>query len=424
MQTLFTDIQKIYTLEKAAQQQARKVDDSSLSPMSNAAILVENGRIVWIGPQKKIPKKLIKSKCKKVSLKKQIVLPGFVECHTHSVFAGNRANEFSQRLAGVSYLEIAKQGGGILSTVKQTRQATLNELMKSTRIHVQDFLRQGVTTLEIKSGYALNLKDELKMLSVIQKLSSDKKLPQLVPTFLGAHALAPEYTDYDSYLKFLLTDVLPKVKQKKLCQRVDIFIEKGFFEKSSGLQFLKQAKQMGFQIVVHADQLTLSGGTEVALELEALSADHVIQINDQVIDQVAKSNLTTVLLPAADFYMRCAYPPARKLIDAGARVAIATDFNPGSSPTRDLSFTGLLARMQMQMTLPEVIVAYTLGASNALGMQNQIGSLEPGKHANFICIDGDVESLFYQVGKTPVSRVFREGIEILSAQTNAARCKM
>lgn len=414
MQTLFTDIQKIYTLEKAAKQQARKVDHSSLSPISDAAILVENGRIVWLGSQKNIPKKLVKSKCKKVSLKQQIVLPGLVECHTHSVFAGDRANEFTQRLAGVSYLEIAQQGGGILSTVNQTRKATMNDLIQSTQNHIQDFLRQGVTTLEIKSGYALNLKDEVKMLSAIQKISTNKKMPQIIPTFLGAHALSPEFNDYDSYLNYLVSDVLPIIKKKKLSQRVDIFIEKGFFGKSSGKQFLLQAKQMGFDIVVHADQLTLSGGAEVAVELQALSADHVIQINDKVIGKLANSNVTAVLLPAADFYMRCAYPPARKLIEAGARVAVATDFNPGSSPTRDLSFTGLLARMNMQMTPAEVIVAYTIGASYALGLQDHIGSLEVGKNANFICTNKDIESLFYQVGSTPVSQVFREGIGIFS----------
>jgi imidazolonepropionase len=369
-----------------------------LSLIEKAAMVVTGGKVQWVGPQKKLPK----TKGTTTDLKGMTVLPGFVECHTHTLFSGNRSQEFEQRLNGVSYQEIAKTGGGILSTVKATRKSSAETLKKETQIKVNRFLAQGVTTLEIKTGYALNKTDELKCLKVIQSL----KGPQIHSTFLGAHSLPPEFSNVKDYLQHL-ESFLPAVR--KLAHRLDIWIEKGFFEKEGSRAYLQKAKDLGFEISIHADQLTFSGGTELAVELSAKSADHVIQLGDAEIRRIAKSETTAVLLPMADLYMKCAYPPARKLIDAGARVALATDFNPGTCPSQDLNLVGLLARLEMKMTLPEVLSAYTVGAAHVLGSESKIGSLERGKDANFICIKEDWTSLFYQAGRSNLAKTYVEG---------------
>lgn len=403
---LFRNISQAITMKGASEKEGRKVVLEDLSIIPKAVMLEDKGKILWIGSEKSIPKSLIKNKSvKEINLDRKTILPGFVECHTHLIFAGNRADEFELKNNGASYQEIAAKGGGILSTMKATRAASEKDLLASSKIKVNEFIRQGVTTLEIKTGYALNLKDEMKCLKVANLLGPIT----IVPTFLGAHALPPEFKSYDEYLDFLTAKLLPEIKKKKLSGRVDIFIENGFFSQESAKKFLSHATKMGFQTTVHADQITLSGGTQVALDVKSLSADHVIQLDDQKITQVSKSNLTAVLLPAADLYMKCAYPKARRLIDSGARVALATDFNPGTSPTQDLSLVGLLARLEMKMTLPEVIGAYTIGAAHALALEDSKGSLEVGKDCDFAVIDGEISDLFYSAGKTPVVQVFSSG---------------
>jgi imidazolonepropionase len=379
------------------------VDSEFKTHQPKSAMLVENGVIQWVGLQKQLSKK-IKIK-KEIDLKNKLVFPSFVECHTHSVFAGSRAEEFELRNTGVSYLEIAQKGGGILSTMRATRKATKSELVALTQKRVDNFVKQGVSTVEIKSGYALDLKNEIKMLEVVKNL----KGPRLVSTFLGAHARPPEFSDNAEYLNYLATEVLPVIKKKKLAGRVDIFVETKFFEQSESLAYLKKAQELGFDLTIHANQLTLSAGAEIALQLKAHSADHVINLNDQLISNFAKSDTVPVLLPMADLYMKCAYPPARQLIDAGATVALATDFNPGSCPSQDLALVGLLARLEMKMTLPEVFKAYTYGAAKSLQLHHEEGSLEVGKYANFISTDGELTDFFYSAGHTPEHELFIRG---------------
>lgn len=403
---LYRNIDALLTLQGAEKKQARRIQEADLSIIEKASMLVDKGRIIWVGPHRKFPKSLYKKSIHEVDLKNATVLPGFVECHTHLVFAGNRAAEFEMRNQGVTYQEIAARGGGILSTMKHTRESSKKKLIELSQSRIQKFVKQGVTTVEIKSGYALNLSDEIKCLEVMKEL----KGPRVVPTFLGAHAIPPEFNkDAELYLNFLIDKVLPIIKKKSLACRVDIFVEKGFFDRHLAKKFLQKCKSLGFEICLHADQLSLSGGGELGVELSALSADHLIQIEDSQIRTIAGSDMTSVLLPAADLYMKCKYPPARKLIDLGGRVALATDFNPGSSPTQDLSLVGLLARLEMKMTLPEVIVAYSLGAAYALGLQNDIGSLAPGKSADFVCISDSWRELFYSVGGLNASKVYAKG---------------
>lgn len=403
---LFRNIGELLTLKLAAQKQGRHPHEEDLSIVKKAALLCEKGKIIWVGEEKKIPRDLLKKKPKEIDLQGKTVLPGFVECHTHSLFAGTRSDEFELRNQGVSYQQINARGGGIQSTMRETRKAPDAKLKSLLTERIERFVRQGVTTLEVKTGYALDLKNEIRGLKIL----NDKYKIEIVPTYLGAHSVPAEFQSAADYLQFCRTQVLPKVR--KLTSRVDIFIEKGFFENPQALAYLKAAQELGFQVLVHADQLTLSGGADTAMQLQALSADHLLQVDDQTIHRLARSQVSCVLLPAADLYMKCAYPRARAMIDEGCRVALATDFNPGSSPTQDLSLVGLLARLEMKMTLPEVLVAYTVGASWALQKQHEVGSLEIGKQANFSVFEQKWTQLFYSVGDSSPESVYRWGRKI------------
>lgn len=408
---LISNIGTMLSLSPAMKKRGRKIIEADLGIEKNQALYIENGKISWIGPQKKIPVVLAKQKkVKEISVSGQSVIPGFIECHTHSVFSGHRAAEFEMRNQGASYQEIAKRGGGILSTMNHTRESSPKKLLEISQQRVNRFVAQGVTVLEIKSGYGLDLKNEIKILKTAKAMSG----PEIVTTFLGAHAKPPEFDSYREYLHYLSDSVLPSIKKQKLADRVDIFVEKGFFDVADARTYLQKAQSLGFQITIHADQLTLSGGADLAVELGALSGDHLLEIQDSEIAKLASSEVTCVLLPASDLYMKCPYPNARRLIDAGARVALATDFNPGSCPTQDLNLVGLLARLEMKMSLPEVISAYTVGSAFALNLQSRVGSIELGKDANFICTSKDWSELFYSVGEAVPSSVYRNGRQIFA----------
>lgn len=408
---LFENIGEMLTLQGAAEKQGRRVNEQDLGVITKGCFVVHRGQLQWVGPRNKLPREFATKIKSSEDLKKQTVLPGFIECHTHLAFSGNRSHEFERRQLGATYLEIAKEGGGIQSTVRAVRSSSVGQLAKEAQTRVDQFVRQGVTTLEIKSGYGLSAEAEIKMLRAIKKL----KGPHLVSTFLGAHAVAPEFASSQEYLLYL-KKLLPQILKNRLASRVDIFVEKGFFEKAEAAEYLQYAREIGFDLTLHADQLTLSGGSDLAFVLSALSADHVLQIQEKQIEQFAKSEVTAVLLPLADFYMKISYPPARQLIDAGARVALATDFNPGTAPSQELSLTGLLARLQMKMTLPEVIGAYTVGAAYALKLQDQKGSIEAGKDADFFCTPLSWRELFYSVGSPSASQVYLRGKRIYKAQ--------
>lgn len=405
---LLRHIGELYSLEGAAKKKGRGILPEDLSLQKKAALVIDKDKIVWVGPEKSLPASFAKKKLKEASANHRTVIPGFVDCHTHLVFAGDRSAEFELRQQGMSYQEIAKNGGGILSTMKATREISKAQLIKSSQQKVQRALEQGVTTLEIKTGYALNLKDEIKCLEVIQQLEG----PRLVSTFLGAHARPPEHKTNESYLDYLAREILPVVKKKKLASRVDIFWDQGFFEGESAKKYMQAAKDLGFDLVLHADQLSNAGATEAGIALGARSVDHAIQIPDSLIPKLAKSQTVAVLLPAADVYLKCPFPPARKLIDAGVCVALSTDFNPGSSPTQDLQWIGLLARLEMKMSFPEVLSAMTVGAGHALGLQREIGSLEIGKSADLQILDGELSELFYSPGRRPCEKLFSRGKSI------------
>ena len=408
--TVFEEIGEILTLAGVARKDGRRVSESDLSIVKDAALVCVDGKIKWLGPRAELDRANPGlSKERVVRLGGRTVLPGFVECHTHMVFAGSRAEEFEWRMQGQSYQEISAKGGGILSTVKATRTATETELAQLAQTRADRFTKQGVTMLEVKSGYGLDLETELKMLRVARQV----KGPKVVSTYLGAHSRSPEFVDLKTYMTFMVDQVLPRIAKEKLADRVDIYIEKGFYDLELGRHYFEAAQSLGLPIVAHVEQLSAFGGTRLALEFKPLSVDHIVYVDDQVIGSLAKSDTTAVLLPISDLYLKMDYPPARKLIDAGARVALSTDFNPGTSPSQDLSLLGLLARVEMGMSLAEVISGLTFGAAAALSQAHQVGSLEVGKSCDFSVIDGSWRDLFYRVGEHPVEQVYRSGQRLL-----------
>ncbi len=399
---VFHNIFQLMSLKKVVKKQGRKILKEDISPIKKAAMVVKEGQVQWVGPESRLPETY--RKIKKKSLKGLNVYPGFVDCHTHLVFAGDRKNEFEMRNQGISYQEIAQKGGGILSTVKATGKAGLKQLIDSGQKRVNQHLRQGVTTLEIKSGYGLNQKTEEKILKAAKSL----KKANIITTFLGAHAIPAEFKNENSYLKKLKKDLL-RIKKLKLSERVDIFIEKGYFSCLSGKDYLLYAKNLDFDLCVHADQLSRSGATALAVKLGARSADHAVCLNQKDKQNLANSETVAVLLPCADFYLQCPYPDARTLIDSGACVALATDFNPGSSPTQNLGLLGVLARLQMKMSLPEVFAALTFGGAKALSLENKVGALLPGYQADFFTSPSSWEDFFYDPSPLPVSDTFVKG---------------
>ena len=305
--TVFHNISELMSLKKAVGKQGRRVLEKDLSLIKKAAMVVKDSQIQWVGPEMKLPK--IYQKAKKRSLGGLKVFPGFVDCHTHLVFAGDRKNEFEMRNQGKSYQDIAKKGGGILSTVRATRKAGLRQLIDSGQRRVIEHLKQGVTTIEVKSGYGLNQKTEEKILKAAKAL----RTANIITTFLGDHAIPPEFKNESSYLEKLKRDLL-RIKKSKLSERVDIFIEKGYFSRRAGEDYLRYAKDLGFDLCIHADQLSRSGATRLATRLHAKSADHVICLNQKDKKTLAASQSVAVLLPCADFYLQCPYPDARTLL--------------------------------------------------------------------------------------------------------------
>jgi imidazolonepropionase len=415
---IFRRIDELLTMSGVSEKKGRRPTTKDLGIITDGAVVVESGEIRWAGPERQLSSHVIKSLTGRASLEEVdcsglSVLPAFVEAHTHSVFAGSRADEFEQRVQGATYQEISQRGGGILSTVHHTRIADERELIELLKPRVEAFIRQGVGTLEIKSGYGLDLETELKMLSVAGKV----KGPRVVRTFLGPHALPESALGCDEYLDEVIESMLPAVMKGKLAERADVFIEKGFFSLEQGRRYLEAAKELGFGLTGHMDQLQRLGGGVLGAELAAQSVDHLVHISPEDVSQLSKSETVCVLLPTADFYLRMPYPPARALLDAGARVALATDFNPGSSPSWDLALVGVLARVEMRMTLAEVLAAYTVNAAAALGLGDVCGSIEAEKSADLILIDGRWQDLFMQVGHLPVVESWVKGKRIFNSRS-------
>jgi imidazolonepropionase len=397
-------------------------DLRQLSIIEDGAILVRGEQIEAVGRRREI-ESLINDECDVVDAGRRVVMPGFVDAHTHPVFAGIRANEFEQRSTGATYREIAARGGGIRSTVRATRTASLNDLVKAGKRYAQWFLRCGTTTIEAKSGYGLTIEDELKLLRAIKQLDETTPL-HYVPTFLGAHDIPSEYKSRRAtYVSLVINEMLPRVAQERLAEYCDVFCETDVFTTDESWQILSAARCQGLGLRVHADQLSLSGGAQLAAELNAATADHLEHVDSAGILALKTAKVQPVLLPGSVYALGSSqYPPARQMIDAGLGVVLATDFNPGSSPTPSMTMVLSLACTQMKMTPAEAVTAATINAAYSLGRGDEIGSLEKGKRADFVIHDAsDYRELAYFFGIEHPWRVYTSGNLAFSRSVSEAR---
>ncbi|HKQ75531.1 MAG TPA: imidazolonepropionase [Blastocatellia bacterium] len=384
-----------------------------LAIIPGGAMLIRNGRVIQTGALNEI-EPLIDADCEVVDASGRVVMPGFVDAHAHPVFAGDRADEFEMRAAGMSYQEIAASGGGIRSTVLKTRSAGEDELFAASRKYCDWFLRAGTTTVEAKSGYGLTLDDEMKMLRVIRRLDAETPLGY-VPTFLGAHAVPDEYEDNRSaYVDLIVNEMIPMVAREGLARFCDVFCESGAFDVDESRRILQAARAYGMGLRVHADQFSPSGGSQLAAELGAMTADHLEYAGQSGISTLKSANVQPVLLPASVLLIGSPrYPDAREMIDAGLAVVLATDFNPGSSPTPSMLLALTLASTHMKMSPAEAITAATINAAYSLCLGDEIGTLEAGKRADFVIHDcDDYRQLGYFAGIEHPLGVFVRGKSI------------
>lgn len=384
-----------------------------LSIVADGAIWVVDELVQKVGSRAEI-ERLIEAPgddCEVIDAGGRIVLPGFVDAHTHAVFAGTRAGEFEERSLGATYQEISAGGGGIQSTVRATRMASLDELVAAGTHYANWFLRTGTTTVEAKSGYGLTVEDELKILRAIKRLNSEVLL-RYVPTFLGAHEIPPEYkAGREQYVSLLIEEMLPRVTKEKLAEYCDVFCEAKVFTIEESRKILSAARRQGLGLRIHADQLSLSGAAELAAELQTTTADHLEHTDSKGIAALRTAGVQPVLLPGSVFALGSnRYPAAREMIEAGLAVVLATDFNPGSSPTPSMTMIHSIASTQMKMTPAESITASTINAAYSLNRGNELGSLEQGKIADFVIHDAnDYRELAYFFGVEHPWRVFAGG---------------
>ena len=380
---------------------------SELGIIRDGGMLIRDGKIERVGPSDEIEKNV--GDAEVVDAGGRVVMPGFVDAHTHLVFAGNRLDDFERRARGETYEQIAKAGGGIWSTVEKTRAASELDLLTQAKKHANWFLRCGTTTVEAKSGYGLTVEDELKILRVMRQLKKEVRL-EIVPTFLGAHAVPRELSP-DEYLDVVVTEMLPRVTAEKLAEFCDVFCERGYFNIDQSRKILSAAKKVGLSLRGHVDQLTNSGGAKLMAEMGATTADHLEQTDEQGIAALKKANVQPVLLPGSVYALGSSrYPRAREMIEAGLAIVLATDFNPGSSPTPSMPMVLSLACTQMKMSPAEAITASTVNAAYSLNRGDTIGSLEPGKLANFVIFDcEDYRELAYWFGMPQTHSVYVRG---------------
>ncbi len=391
-----------------------------LSIIEDGALFVRGDRIE-IADRRREVERLINGDCEVIDAGRRVVMPGFVDAHTHPVFAGLRANEFEQRAGGATYREIAARGGGIRSTVRATRNASLSDLIKASKRYSEWFLRGGTTTIEAKSGYGLTIEDELKILRAIRQLNSETPL-RYVSTFLGAHDIPAEYRSRRAtYVSLVINEMLPRVVEEKLAEYCDVFCEADVFTNDETRQILSAARGQGLGLRVHADQLSLSGGARLAAELNAATADHLEHTDAAGIAALKAAKVQPVLLPGSVYALGSRqYPPAREMIEAGLGIVLATDFNPGSSPTPSIPMVLSLACTQMKMTPAEAVTAATINAAYSLRRGDEIGSLEKGKCADFVIHDcEDYRELAYFFGVEHARQVYASG-QLAFDRTNGA----
>jgi imidazolonepropionase len=362
--------------------------------ISDAAMAWDEGTVKWVGPVRDLPSEY--RKAERIDAEGRLVIPGLIDCHTHLAFGGWRADEFEQRIRGRSYLEIAQAGGGIASTVRQTRAATEQQLAERAGQFLDGMLALGVTTVECKSGYGLDEETELKLLRVYRRLAGEQPV-RLVPTFLGAHMVPAEFKDNRAaYVDLLINRLIPAIGREQLAACCDVFVEESAFSVNEARRILRAGQEAGLAAKLHADQLTSNGGAELAAELGALSADHLEHVSERGVLAMARAGVVAVSLPLASLFLGQSPLPARRLIQAGVPVAVATDFNPGTAPSYHLPLALMVACTLQRMTPAESLKGATIYAARAVGQERSLGSLEPGKAADFALIDApDVNHWLY-----------------------------
>ena len=387
-----------------------KLSDEQLEIIENGGILIKDEKIEEVGNFEELKSKNQFSEIENIE-GEQICLPAFTDSHTHICFGGNRANDFAMRNAGKTYLEIAENGGGIWSSVQHTRKASEEELLKTILERINSLISQGITTIEIKSGYGLDVENELKMMRVIQKAQTFTKAT-LVPTCLSAHLKPRDFEgSSNDYLQYILDEILPKVKAENLAKRVDIFIEKSAFLPEESKEFLLKAKELGFEITVHADQFT-SGSSRIAVEVGAKSADHLEATIDEDIAFLAQSETVATALPGASLGLGEKFTPARKILDAGGILAIASDWNPGSAPMGNLITQASILATFEKLSTAEVLAGITFRSAFALSLEDR-GTLEKGKKADFVTFKTDnFQNVLYQQGSLKTDSVYINGEKI------------
>lgn len=387
-------------------------DESGLGIIRNGAVAVKGAKIFWIGKAEELTGKFIlKRDGLEIDAGGKTLMPGLIDSHTHLVFAGSRENEFEQRTRGLSYLEIAERGGGILSTVEATRKASFDELFSLGKKRLDRMLSKGVTTLEAKSGYGLSLRDEVKILQVMKALQESHPI-EIVPTFLGAHTIPREFRDARArYIDLVIEEMIPGIAQEGLAEFCDVFCEEKAFTLEESKKILDRGKRYGLKPKIHADQLSPGGGAELAAEIGAFSADHLEYVSREGIKKMAEKGVTAVLLPGASFFLSMKrYPPAREMIEEGVAVSLATDLNPGSSMTESLPLIMTMGCTMFKMSPKEVIQGTTIHAARSMGRQREIGSLEAGKQADLLLLDiPNYRYLPYHFGVDHAELVIKKG---------------
>jgi len=382
---------------------------AELEVLEGAVVRCDHGRISFVGEEAEHGRRFDEPEVV-LDAEGGCVIPGFVDPHTHPVAAGAREAELNRRLGGETYMEIARSGGGINATVRATRAATFDQLLQGALRRLDTFLLHGTTSIEAKSGYGLDLETEVRMLEVIRE--ADRRHPiDLFPTCLAAHEVPPEHRDDpERFIGLVNDEIHPEIARRGLAEAVDVFCEQGVFDLDQTRRLLAGSDGRGWRIHLHADELTPLGGTELAVELGALSADHLVYVTEAGIDALAGSDTVAVLLPGTSFFLRSSFAPARRMVERGCVVALATDCNPGSSPTESMPMILALACLSMGLTVAEALVAATLNAAAAVGRADELGSLEPGKRGDLVVLDApSFHHLVYHFGVNPVRHVVKDG---------------
>jgi imidazolonepropionase len=409
MATLILNASEILTMAGPDGPRAGK-DKGTLGLLRDGAVLIDKGLIVAAGPKAVVLTNPLAKGAKILSAEGRVLMPGFVDAHTHPVFASPRLEDFEARIAGKSYAEIAQRGGGILSTVNGVRGSKEADLAAGLRMRAIDFIASGTTTIEAKSGYGLDLDNELKLLRVMRTVSARGPL-DIIPTFLGAHAVPPEYKGRkDEFVERICETMIPRVAEEKLAAFVDLFCEKGYFDLDDLRRIAAAGAKAGLKLKVHAEQLSRMESLGAALKLGAVTADHLDCVEEADMPALAASKTVACLVPGSNYFLSKPYPPARRLLDSGCAVALATDFNPGTCPCQDMRMIVSIACTQMKMSPAEALVSSTINGAHALGLGASHGSLEPGKIADILCLDADDHrELAYWFGARRTRWVMKRG---------------